>query len=369
MAITPLGYRDGTVRLLDQRMLPGREEWVETRDWRAVVAAIQSLAVRGAPLIGAAGAYAVCLAAREFLAGGRFDALGRFEAAAGAIAEARPTAVNLAWAVARMRRSLERERDKAARHAAARETRIAMKAAPRRAGAVPVLEIAPERLIGTLELEAEAIFSEDAAACAAIGRHGAEAVCPNVKRPLRLLTHCNAGALATCGIGTALGVARALHAAGRLERVHAGETRPLGQGARLTAWELAADGIPVAVHVDGAAGALLASGTIDAVVTGADRVARNGDTANKIGTLALAVQARHFGVPFFVAAPASTFDGECADGRAIPIELRAPDELPAARGAEIFNPAFDVTSAGLITAFITDGGVVTPGEMTKYWRR
>ena len=332
MNFTPIKYQSGVLRLLDQRRLPGKEIWIETRDFRAAIRAIQSLAVRGAPLIGAAGGYALCLAAREFMAKNPKTAREKIAVAAAKIAEARPTAVNLAWAVARVHKIL--------------------------ADGDPGQP--PAQIIRALENEAARIESEDREACARIGRFGAALLCRIAKRPLRLLTHCNAGALATCGIGTALGVVRVLHRRGKLERLFADETRPLLQGARLTAWEMLRDNIPVTVQADGMAASLMALGRIDAVIVGADRIAANGDAANKIGTLPLALAAKHFGVPFYVAAPMSTVDRRCKTGRAIPIEQRAAGEIAAAKGAEIFNPAFDVTPAALITAFITERGTASP---------
>lgn len=331
MNFVPIHYQSGVLRLLDQRRLPQREVWIETCDFRAVIRAIQSLAVRGAPLIGAAGGYAFCLAAREFMANNPRNAREKIAAAAAKIAEARPTAVNLAWAVARVNKVLT-DCDPGKN---------------------------PLQIIRTMEREAVRIESEDREACARIGRFGAQLLGRLAKRPLRLLTHCNAGTLATCGIGTALGVVRVLHRRGKLERLFADETRPLLQGARLTAWELVRDHIPVTVQADGMAASLMAAGRIDAVIVGADRIAANGDAANKIGTLPLALAAKHYGVPFYVAAPMSTVDRRCKTGRAIPIEQRAAGEIAAAKGADIFNPAFDVTPAALITAFITERGAVS----------
>lgn len=332
MNFTPIRYQSGVLRLLDQRRLPQKETWIQTRDYRAVIKAIQSLAVRGAPLIGAAGGYALCLAAREFMARNPNNAGEKIAAAAAKIAEARPTAVNLAWAVARV-------------------NKVLMDCDPRKN---------PSQIIRATESVAVRIESEDREACARIGRFGADLLARGTKKPLRLLTHCNAGALATCGIGTALGVVRVLHRRGKLERLFADETRPLLQGARLTAWEMLREGIPVTVQADGMAASLMSAGRIDAVIVGADRIAANGDAANKIGTLPLALAAKHYGVPFYVAAPMSTVDRRCKSGRAIPIEQRAAGEITAAKGADIFNPAFDVTPAALITAFITERGTASP---------
>lgn len=332
MNFTPINYQSGVLRLLDQRRLPQREIWIETRDYRAAIRAIQTLAVRGAPLIGAAGGYALCLAAREAFSTQPKTAREKINSAAAKIAAARPTAVNLAWAVARVVKAMP--------DGDSRES--------------------PSRLIRALENEATRIEREDREACARMGRFGAELLSRGAKKPLRILTHCNAGALATCGIGTALGVVRVLHQRGKLERVFADETRPLLQGARLTAWELLRDRIPVTVQADGMAASLLAAGRIDAVIVGADRIAANGDAANKIGTLPLALAAKYFRIPFYVAAPLSTVDRHCKTGRAIPLEQRAAGEIAAATGAEIFNPAFDVTPHSLITAIITDQGAFPP---------
>jgi methylthioribose-1-phosphate isomerase len=329
-------HTGGTLRLLDQRRLPGAVEYPETADYRKVIAAINSLAVRGAPLIGAAGAYAVVLAARELFADGISDPAGRLQSAAEEIANARPTAVNLGWAV---RRTL----------AAGMKTTGVFAA-----------------IIAALENEAAAIVSEDRAACDAIGANGAARLLAISPGPLTILTHCNAGALATCGIGTALGVVRHLHRQGRLQMVFAGVTRPLNQGARLTAWELAQDSIPVTVLADSMAASLLASGKVDAIVTGADRIAVNGDAANKIGTFSLAIIAQRFKVPLFIAAPRSSFDPACPDGAAIPIEQRDPGEIAAAPGANIYNPAFDVTPAALISGYITQDGVFSAAELPDF---
>jgi methylthioribose-1-phosphate isomerase len=274
--------------------------------------------VRGAPAIGIAGAYGVVLASFEPRS---------FSREARRLREARPTAVNLAWAVDRMLRRAERE------------------------GAEP----------GQLLEEAQAIHEEDRLACEAIGRAGQEALAD------RVLTHCNAGALATGGIGTALAPIYVARAAGRDVQVYATETRPLLQGARLTAWELSRAGVPVTLVADGAVAGLLASGRVGAVLVGADRVAANGDTANKIGTYAIALAAARHGVPFYVAAPASTFDLSTPAGDRIRIEERSPDEVRTAGGRRTaparvaaWNPAFDVTPHELIAGFVTDRGLLRP---------
>ena len=329
------GDATGHLEILDQTLLPGRLEHVTCRDVPTVVEAIQALRVRGAPAIGIAGGYGVVLAAGEAVRAGlgphaaRAHVLARGEE----LACARPTAVNLRWAVERVIAVLDRLPD-----------------AP-----------APE-LAAALLAEARDIHEEDRRLCAAIGRHGA-ALLPDGG----VLTHCNTGALATGGIGTALGVITTAWDSGRRLSVFADETRPLFQGARLTAWELVTRGIPVTVLVDGAAGHLLATGRITSCIVGADRITAGGDVANKIGTYALAVLARAHGVPFFVAAPSSTFDLAIASGADIPIEERAAAEVlaplgvPAApAGAAAFNPAFDVTPASLVTAIVTERGVIRP---------
>jgi methylthioribose-1-phosphate isomerase len=319
-----------TLKLLDQRRLPWEETWVECRTVADVVAAIRPMVVRGAPAIGVAAAYGCALACREVAAH------ASWRTAVGALltdlAQARPTAVNLSWAVGRV----------AGRIAKAPDPEAAARAA--------------------LD-EARAIHEEDVAMCRAMGRLGA-ALLPQKGT---VLTHCNAGALATGGYGTALGVIRAAREMGKDIRVLADETRPLWQGARLTAYELARDGIPVEVICEGAAASMMARGEVDAVIVGADRIAANGDTANKIGTLGLAVLARHFGVPFYVAAPHSTFDLSMASGAHIPIEERAVEEVThpcgsrlAPEGVGARNPAFDVTPAELISAIITEQAVLRP---------
>jgi methylthioribose-1-phosphate isomerase len=318
--LRPVLYDDARdlVRLLDQRRLPAEEVWVELADADAVARAIADLTVRGAPAIGVAAAYGIAVEAR------RGADPARLRRSAERLAAARPTAVNLAWAVRRM--SL-------------------------RIGAGPAALLA----------EAHAIRDEDEAACRRIGAFGAPLLPPRA----RVLTHCNAGALATAGYGTALGVVRAAVEAGNPVSVFADETRPFLQGARLTAWELHRDGIPVTLLTDGMAGWLMARGEIGCVVVGADRIAANGDVANKIGTYALAVLAAHHRLPFYVAAPWSTVDLATPDGAAIPIEERGGDEVLLLAGLRIAPegvparyPAFDVTPAALVTAIVTERGVV-----------
>jgi methylthioribose-1-phosphate isomerase len=330
------GDADGHLDVLDQTRLPARLEWIACRDVDTVIEAIQSLRVRGAPAIGIAGAYGLVVAAGEAVQSGlapdaaRAHVLARGEA----LACARPTAVNLRWAVERALDTL-----------------------------VPLPSDSPaSALAARLLAEARAIHDEDRDLCAAIGRHGS-AILPEGG----ILTHCNTGALATGGIGTALGVIITAWDEGKRLEVFADETRPLLQGARLTAWELVQRGIPVTVLVDSAAAHLLATGRIAACIVGADRITACGDTANKIGTYALALLARAHGVPFFVAAPSSTFDLSIDSGADIPIEERAAAEVlaplgvtAAPKGARAFNPAFDITPAALITALITERGVIQP---------
>jgi methylthioribose-1-phosphate isomerase len=310
---------DGWLVLLDQTRLPG--ERVERRysEWPEMVDAIRSMVVRGAPAIGVAAAYGAAVAAR----GGR----DRFHEACDGLAGARPTAVNLAWAIARMREVAADSRD--------------------------------DRLAADLATAARRLHGEEVDRCHAIGDHGAALLPPAA----RVLTHCNAGALATGGYGTALGVIRSAHRRDPAVSVWVDETRPLLQGARLTAWELAQDGIAATLLADSMAGWLMAEGRVDAVVVGADRIAANGDAANKIGTYALSVLARAHGLPFYVAAPSSTIDPATASGRDIPIEHRDPGELAgtrAAPGVAVYNPAFDVTPAANITAIVTEHGVQRP---------
>jgi methylthioribose-1-phosphate isomerase len=327
-----LRWTDAGLVLLDQRELPARETYLTCREVEEVALAIESLAVRGAPAIGCSAAFGVALAAQRSRARGTADLVRDVTLAADRLAETRPTAVNLFWALARMRRRLEAE-----------------------AGA------GPDALRAALVREAEAIRAEDVAACRALGRHGLELVPARA----RILTHCNAGALATAGYGTALGVVRAATEAGLGVSVLADETRPFLQGARLTAWELAKDGIPVTVVTDGMPAHLMQRGEVDLVIVGADRVAANGDVANKIGTYGLALLAHAHGIPFYVAAPCSTIDPGTPDGAAIPIEERGRDEVAqlggtslVPEGVPVRHPAFDVTPARLVTALVTERGVV-----------
>jgi len=333
-SITPVRWAGDHLVLLDQTRLPGEEiERAYTR-WEDVAEAIRSLVVRGAPAIGVAAAFGLALAARQSAATTFEELLADLEMASKGLAATRPTAVNLFWALERMRRATLTARQR------------------------PLAEVRTR-----LGDEAQAILDEDVAANRAIGTHGAELVPSNA----RILTHCNAGALATAGYGTALGVVRAAHAEGRVALLWVDETRPVMQGSRLTAWECVRDGIPHRLVADVVAASLMARGEVDLVVTGADRIAANGDTANKIGTYALAVLARHHGVPFYVAAAFSTIDPSVPSGRQIPIEERDPSEVRRVAGrptapeaSPVYNPAFDVTPATLITAIITERGIFRP---------
>lgn len=320
----------GELLMLDQTRLPAEVVYLRCSSVQQVWDAIVRLSVRGAPAIGVAAAYGVCLAANPTATPPHVSARQTVLAAIEHLATSRPTAVNLFWALDRMRAVVSRTPDDAA-------------------------------LLEALLREARAIHQQDRELCAAIGRYGAE----RLGEATALLTHCNAGALATGGVGTALAPIYELHRRGRAVRVFADETRPLLQGARLTAWELQQVGVPVTVITDSMAGAVMQAGKVQAVIVGADRITANGDVANKIGTFPLAVLARYHNLPFFVAAPHSTFDMTLRDGRAIPIEHRRPEEvtcgfgLPTApEGCDVFNPAFDVTPAELITAIITDLGVI-----------
>jgi methylthioribose-1-phosphate isomerase len=336
-------WRDGAVRLIDQRVLPGKLQFLDCRTVDEVCEAISSLAVRGAPALGATGGYGVALACAIAAGEGPDVGVGAVvrvaTAAADRLVATRPTAVNLAWGASRVL---------AAARAAARAGGAA-------GGTEAVWQAALE--------EAERLAEQDVADNRAIGRHGATLVPDGAQ----VLTHCNAGALACVGYGTALGVIRAAAEAGKAPRVWVDETRPVLQGARLTAWELDRLGIPGTLVADVMAGSLMASGDVDLVVVGADRVAANGDVANKIGTYSLAVLAAHHGVPFYVAAPTSTIDLATKTGADIPVEERSPEEVRkvgrsrlAPERVAALNRAFDVTPAGLVTAIITELGVAHP---------
>jgi methylthioribose-1-phosphate isomerase len=326
--IRPVEWRNGAVVLLDQRLLPLQEVYRVYRDHRDVSRAIKDMVVRGAPAIGVAAAMGIALGMAQTADG---DASRAFDRICRSFAATRPTAVNLFWAIERMRRAFGRARGRSA-------------------------EVVREML----RQEAIAIYHEDIANNRALGKCGAALLKPRTT----VLTHCNAGALATAGYGTALGVVRAAHEAGKQITVMATETRPFLQGARLTAWELKKDHIPTTLITDSMAGHFMKRGMIGAVIVGADRAAANGDVANKIGTYTIAVLASRHRIPFYVAAPTSTIDLNCANGDAIPIEERGPREIThlserqiAPSGVKVMNPAFDVTPHGLISAIITERGV------------
>jgi len=329
-----IAWRGRSVIMIDQRKLPGQETYVRCSTYIQVAQAIEKMVIRGAPAIGIAAAYGLALGAMALTAGTGRSLDRDFEKVYQRLERTRPTARNLFWALERMKAVYDR-----ARQHGLRAIRSAL-----------------------LE-EAKAIEREDAETNHAIGRHGQALL----RDGWTILTHCNAGGLATAEYGTALGVIRAAVAEGKRVRVFADETRPFLQGARLTVWELDKDGVPVVLITDSMAGWFLRRGDVDAVVVGADRIARNGDTANKIGTYSLGVLAKENGVPFYVAAPMSTVDPTIADGGGIPIEERSPDEVREVAGrlvtlpyAEVRNPAFDVTPAAYITAIITERGVCRP---------
>ena len=334
---------DGSaVRIIDQRRLPGEYVERDLRTLEEVCDAIATLAVRGAPAIGVAGAMGLVASLASDASASPAVFAGRLAANAARIRATRPTAVNLPWAIDRMLERASRERGQ------------------------------PAGILAALHDEATTILAEDRAMCRSIGEHGVGLLLPNA----RVLTHCNAGALATGGIGTALAPIYVSAERGQGVTVFADETRPLLQGSRLTAWELTRAGIPVTVLTDGMAASLMQHGSIDLCIVGADRIAANGDFANKIGTYALAIVARHHGVPFYVAAPTSTIDAAVPDGDAIVIEQRGADEvrrsfghLVAPEAAAIYNPAFDVTPGGLVSAFITDRGVIRPPYDFTRWGR
>ncbi len=340
--IYPVIWENDRAVLIDQTRLPEEYTTVAISSSQEMAKAIKIMIVRGAPAIGVAAAYGMYLGAREIDSEDRTIFLAELEKTAQLLRQTRPTAVNLFWAISRMLKT-------------AYET------------IASVAEIKT-----TLLQTARAIQAEDLQTCQAIGDNGLS-VLPKNPAKLNLLTHCNAGALATAGYGTALGVIRSAHTAGRLERVYADETRPRLQGAKLTAWECVQEGIPVTVISDNMAAHCMKLGKIDAVVVGADRIAANGDAANKIGTYSLAIVAAAHNIPFFVAAPLSTVDFELSDGSQIPIEERNPSEIYqigqtviCPEGVEFYNPAFDVTPAKLITGIITEQGVVEPSQLKQY---
>ncbi|MGK7933237.1 MAG: S-methyl-5-thioribose-1-phosphate isomerase [Microcystaceae cyanobacterium] len=339
--IYPVIWQNDRVELIDQTLLPQKYAIVEINRYEDMATAIRTMIVRGAPAIGVAAAYGMYLGAREIKTTSRDYFIQKLEEVAQILRQTRPTAVNLFWAISRM-----------------------LKIAYETLGSVEELKT---KLLET----AQTIQREDVQTCKAIGEYGLS-ILPKNSEKLTLLTHCNAGALATAGYGTALGVIRSAWTANRLKRVYADETRPRLQGAKLTAWECVQEGIPVTVITDNMAAHCMKQGFIDAVVVGADRIAANGDAANKIGTYGLAVVSKMHNVPFYVAAPLSTVDFELSDGSKIPIEERDASEVYQVghtnlcpQGVEFYNPAFDVTPSDLITAIITEKGAIKPSELSS----
>lgn len=338
--VRALEWKEGVLHLLDQRVLPQQEVWLQCHDAQETADAIRDMAVRGAPAIGIAAAYGVALAARQRHRQSPANWQHAVQDDIRLLAESRPTAVNLFWALERMQQVLEQPQD----------------------DSCPLIR---------LEQAAQAIHADDREANLAMAMLGMEIIRNHCEAPQHLLTHCNTGALATGGFGTALGVIRAAHVAGLVAHVHADETRPWLQGSRLTAWELAGDKIPVSVNADSAAAHLMREGDITWVIVGADRITANGDVANKIGTYQLAVLARYHDVRFMVVAPSSTIDMQLESGADIPIEERAGDELLKVGGQRVaakvpaFNPVFDVTPASLIDVIVTERGVVEQPDAEK----
>lgn len=335
-------WKNGAVRLLDQSRLPGVVEFLDCRDYQSVAEAIRTLKVRGAPAIGVTAAMGVALGAQTLQTTDDATFTQTVLKICDDLAATRPTAVNLFWAIERMRRKLESLKGQ------------------------PVSSI-KQMLIS----ESQSILEEDITLCKTMGRHGADLI----RDGQTVLTHCNAGSLATAGYGTALGVIRSAWEQGKKINVIADETRPVLQGARLTAWELMQDQIPVTLITDNMAGTLMRQGKIHLCVVGADRIAANGDVANKIGTYSVAVLAKAHNIPFYVAAPYSTIDLKTKTGEDIPIEQRNPSEVitihgshpVAPKGVAVYNPAFDVTPAELITGIITERGVFKPQEIGRHF--
>jgi methylthioribose-1-phosphate isomerase len=331
MAVRTIQWQNGRVIMLDQRLLPHKEVYRVCRTYQEVAQAIRRMVIRGAPAIGVAAAMGVALGASK-IQDKNFE--HEFDRILLTLSKTRPTAVNLFWALERMRKIYAENRSRGV-----------------------------ESVKRLLQEEAQKIYKEDIAANKQLGKFGASLL----QSSGRLMTHCNAGALATAGYGTALGVIRALKESGKQVEVWVNETRPFLQGARLTAWELKKEKIPATLITDNMAGYLMQEGKVDAVVVGCDRVAANGDVANKIGTYGIAVLAKRHGVPFYVAGPTSSIDVDCASGKDIPIEQRDPKEVShifgralAPKGVKIFNPAFDVTAQDLVSALITEKGVIHP---------
>jgi len=330
----PTIAREGdAVVMIDQRKLPADEVYVRCKTAAEVARAIKTMVIRGAPAIGVAAAMGIALGIRNSKATGTQKLAAEFYRICEQMAATRPTAVNLFWAIERMKRTFAKAVEEGD---------------------------AVDQIKDQLDREADAIHDEDVASCRAMGAFGAEVVPADAQ----ILTHCNAGALATAGYGTALGVIRGAVEAGKKVAVFADETRPFLQGARLTAWELVRDGIQTTVITDNMSGALMRQGRVNFIVVGADRIAANGDTANKIGTYSVAVLAREHQIPFYVAAPLSTIDMKCPDGSHIPIEERNKKEVTHVRGSQVapdgalvWNPAFDVTPSHLIAGIITERGI------------
>ncbi|WP_283410631.1 S-methyl-5-thioribose-1-phosphate isomerase [Anoxynatronum buryatiense] len=327
-----LEYKQGELHMIDQRKLPQVFEMFVCKTWKEVDFAIQDMVVRGAPAIGAAAAYGAALAAREYEQESKDVFLSKMEESLAALNESRPTAVNLMWAVKRMRNLLDRHQQENV-----------------------------EQLVERIEAEAHAVVAADQAINIAMGNHG-NTIIPE---KATILTHCNTGALATVGIGTALGVVRQAFRSGKNIFVYADETRPRLQGGRLTAWELMQEGIPANLIADSVAATLIRDGKIDVILVGADRIATNGDTANKIGTFMLSVLAKTYNVPFYVVAPTTTIDFDMVSGSEIVIEERSSEEVThidghrtAPEGIGVYNPAFDVTPHENITGIITEKGIV-----------
>lgn len=332
--IKTMEYKDDILYLIDQRKLPLVYEVFQCKTYEDVDYAIKDMVVRGAPAIGAAAAYGVVLAAKQFMNCSKEDYLNNLDMALNTLNKSRPTAVNLMWAVKRMRKVVEKHKD-----------------------------LDKEALYERLKEEADRIFNEDIETNRAMGKIGNTVIPENAT----ILTHCNAGALATAGYGTALGVIREAHYSGKNIKVYADETRPRLQGARLTAWELTQEGIPTMLISDSVAPTLIRDGKIDVILVGADRIALNGDTANKIGTFMLSVVAKVYKVPFYVVAPVSTIDFDIESGEEIVIEERNMEEVThidgiriAPEGVKVYNPAFDVTPHENITGIITEKGIIKP---------
>ncbi|MDI3519443.1 MAG: methylthioribose-phosphate isomerase [Caldanaerobacter sp.] len=332
--IKTIEFRDGVLYLIDQRKLPLSYEFFECRTYQDVDFAIKDMVVRGAPAIGAAAAYGVVLAAQQFMKEEKENFLKNMENALNVLSKSRPTAVNLTWAIDRMRGVLEKVKD-----------------------------LSVSDIYEALKEEANKIYFEDLETNKKMAKIGNEVIKPNAV----ILTHCNTGALATVGYGTALGVIREAHYSGKNIFVYADETRPRLQGAKLTAWELVQEGIPAKLIADSVAATLIRDGKIDIILVGADRIALNGDTANKIGTFMLSVVAKVYNVPFYVVAPTSTIDFNIETGAEIVIEERSPEEVThingvriAPEGIDVYNPAFDVTPHENITGIITEKGIIRP---------